>query len=811
MFKNYLIVALRNIKRNNIFSIINICGLAIGLAISSMILMYVVNELTYDRFHENQENIYRVTSILEAQGNSFSGPITMAPLAPKLEADYPEVKHAARMSSERNPVVEYEDKLLHQSNVYYADPSFFDIFTINFIKGDPEKCFENPFSLVLTPETAEKYFGDDNPIGKILTFNSDNEYTVTGIVEKLPSNSHINFDMLGSFSTLYSLNGKEMMDIWLRNSYITYVELQDGVIKEQFEPKLQEIIKENVESHPLAIQYGFKGELKLQPLKDIHLRSHFSFDDDNSQDNSFIYIFSAVAIFILLIACINFMNLSTARSASRAKEVGMRKIIGAERGRLVRQFLGESILMSILGLLIALALIEFLLPVFNKLINVSLEYNIIKNWQISLGLISISILVGLISGIYPAFFLSAFKPIRVLKGTFRAGTGNKIFRDILVVFQFVISIALIICTVTMLNQLSYMKNKSLGFDKDHVVIVPLRGSGILSNMEVFKSNVLALENVISASLASNYPGDGSSNETLVNFEGFKNEKPQVMKFEEADYDYFSTLGIEFVQGRNFSPDMQTDDKTFIINEALAQHLGWDDAVGKEIYWTDIENPDAALDENSLIDKTFKVLGVIKNYHFESLHDFIRPVIIRLQDTQVNELILKIGPDNISKTIASIKEEWSKLSPNRPFNYHFLDDKLAGQYMTEQRLSSIIIYLTFIAVFIACLGLFGLSTFIAEQQRKEVGIRKVLGASSSAITVKLSRELTQWIIIANVIAWPVAYFVMKKWLETFAYRNPIHVGVFILSGLIALFIALLTVSYQTIKAANTNPADVMKYE
>ena len=811
MFKNYFIVALRNIKRSKVFSIINICGLAIGLAVSSMILMYVVNELTYDRFHENQENIYRVTAILEAQGNKLTGPITMAPLAPKLNAEYPDVKHAARMSSQNRPVVEYEDKQLYQNNVYYVDPQFFDIFTIKFLKGDPEKSLEDPFSLVLTQETAEKYFGDDNPIGKVLTFNSSNEYTVTGIVEKMPSNSHLSFEMLGSFSTLYSLNGPEMMEIWLMNSYTTYVELQDGVTKEQFEPKLREIIKENVETHPIAIQYGFKGDLKLQPLKDIHLRSHFTFDDDNSRDTAFIYIYSAVALFILLIACINFMNLSTARSASRAREVGMRKVIGAERGRLIRQFLGESVLMSFLGLLIALALIEFLLPIFSKLVNVSLVYNIFKNWQISLGLLSISVIVGLIAGIYPAFFLSSFKPVKVLKGTLKAGSGSKIFRDVLVVFQFVISIALIICTLTMLNQLSYMKNKPLGFDKYQIVIVPLRGSDIRSNKEVFKSKILALENVKSASLASNYPGDRGSMELLMNFEGFEDEKPQVMKIEEVDYDYFSTLGIEFVQGRNFSEEMQTDDEAFVINEALATKLGWEDAVGKEVYWTDVENPNAPLDENTMVEKTYKVIGVIKNYHFEPLRNLIRPVLIQLQNTQVSELVVKISPKNITKTISSIREEWSGLSPNRPFNYHFLDDRLAEQYINEQRQSQTIIYLTIIAIFIACLGLFGLSTFIAEQRRKEIGIRKVLGASAKSISVKLSRELTQWIIIANVIAWPAAYFAMKNWLQNFAYKTPIHFGIFIIAGLGAILIALFTISYHTLKAATTNPADVMKYE
>ena len=467
--------------------------------------------------------------------------------------------------------------------------------------------------------------------------------------------------------------------------------------------------------------------------------------------------------------------------------------------------------MSFLGLLIALALIEFLLPIFSKLVNVSLVYNIFQNWRISLGLLSISVIVGLIAGIYPAFFLSSFKPVKVLKGTLKAGSGSKIFRDVLVVFQFVISIALIICTLTMLNQLSYMKNKPLGFDKYQIVIVPLRGSDIRSNKEVFKSKILALENVKSASLASNYPGDRGSMELLMNFEGFEDEKPQVMKIEEVDYDYFSTLGIEFVQGRNFSEEMQTDDEAFVINEALATKLGWEDAVGKEVYWTDVENPNAPLDENTMVEKTYKVIGVIKNYHFEPLRNLIRPVLIQLQNTQVSELVVKISPKNITKTISSIREEWSGLSPNRPFNYHFLDDRLAEQYINEQRQSQTIIYLTIIAIFIACLGLFGLSTFIAEQRRKEIGIRKVLGASAKSISVKLSRELTQWIIIANVIAWPAAYFAMKNWLQNFAYKTPIHFGIFIIAGLGAILIALFTISYHTLKAATTNPADVMKYE
>jgi len=449
--------------------------------------MYVVNELTYDRFHENYENIYRVTMDLEAMGNKLSGPITMAPLAPLLNEEYPDIKHAARMSQEKHPIITYDNKLYEQTGLYYADPEFFDIFTINFLQGDPEICFENPFSLILTQETAQKYFGSENPIGETFEFNNGNTYTVTGVVEKMPSNSHISFDMLGPFSTLYKLNGEQMMSIWLMNSYITYVELQDGITPEDMAPKFAEIIKEHAESHPIAIQYGMKATLDLQPLKDIHLHSHFTFSDDSSRDTAFIYIYSAVALFILLIACINFMNLSTARSASRAREVGMRKVIGAERSRLIRQFLGESILLSFLGLLFALVLIEFLLPVFNTLINVNLEYNIFHNWQISLGLLAISLFVGCVAGIYPAFFLSSFKPVKVLKGTLKAGTGSRVFRDVLVVFQFVISITLIICTLTMLHQISFMKNKPLGFDKDQVVVVPLRGSDIRSNMDAFKS------------------------------------------------------------------------------------------------------------------------------------------------------------------------------------------------------------------------------------------------------------------------------------------------------------------------------------
>lgn len=811
MFKNYVIIAFRNIKRNKIFSFINITGLALGLAISSMILMYVVNELTYDRFHENHENIYRVTMDLEAMGNKLSGPITMAPLAPLLNEEYPDIKHAARMSQENHPIITYNNKLYEQTGLYYADPEFFDIFTVNFLQGDPEICFENPFSLVITEETAMKYFGDQDPIGSTFEFNNGNTYTITGVVEKMPSNSHISFDMLSPFSALYKLNGEQMMSIWLMNSYITYVELQDGVTPKDMAPKFAEIIQEHTANHPIAIQYGMKATMDLQPLKDIHLHSHFTFEDDNSRDTAFIYIYSAVALFILIIACINFMNLSTARSASRAREVGMRKVIGAERSRLIRQFLGESIFMSLLGLLIALALIEFLLPVFNSLINVNLTYNIFSNWQISLGLLGISLFVGCIAGIYPAFFLSSFRPVKVLKGTLKAGTGSRIFRDILVVFQFVISIALIICTFTMLHQISYMKNKPLGFNKDHILIVPLRGSDIRSNMDVFKSNVVSLEGVQSASLSSNYPGDTGDMEFIFNFEGFEDQKPQIMKYEEVDYDYFETLGIDFIQGRNFSEDFSTDSETFVINQALATQLGWDDAIGKEVYWTDVENPKAGLDDNTMVDKIFKIVGVIKNYHFESLHDMIRPVLIRLGDSNLSELVVKIRPEIISKTISAIEKEWNSLSPNRPFKYHFLDDRIAQQYLREQRQSKTIIYVTFIAVLIACLGLFGLSTFMVEQRRKEIGIRKVLGATVGGITYKLSRELTQWILIANVIAWPIAYFAMKNWLQGFAYRASMNIGLFILAGLSAIAVALMTISFYTIKAAHTNPAQVIKYE
>ncbi|MBN2018406.1 MAG: ABC transporter permease [Candidatus Cloacimonetes bacterium] len=811
MLKNYFIVAIRNLKRSKIFSFINITGLALGLAISSMILMYVVNELTYDRFNENYENIYRVTMDLEAMGNKISGPITMAPLAPYLNEEYPDIKHAARMSQENHPIITYDNKLYEQTGLYYADPELFDIFTIKFLKGDPETCFENPFSVIITEETAKKYFGDENPIGKVFTFNNSNEYTVTGVVEEMSSNSHLSFEMLASFSTMYKLRGEEMMNIWLMNSYTTYVELQDGITPDDIAPKFREIIKEKAESHPIAIQYGMKAELLLQPLKDIHLHSHFTFDDDNSGDTAFIYIYSAVALFILLIACINFMNLSTARSASRAREVGMRKVIGAERSRLIRQFLGESIFMSLLGLIIALVLIEFLLPVFNTLINVKLTYSIVKNWQISFGLLGISLVVGCVAGIYPAFFLSSFKPVKVLKGTLKAGSGNRIFRDVLVVFQFVISIALIICTFTMLHQISYMKNKPLGFNKDHILIVPLRGSDIRSNMDVFKANVLAIEGVQSASLSSNYPGDTGDMEYLFSFEGLEDQQPMIMKYEEVDYDYFNTLGIEFVEGRNFSEDMQTDDEAFIVNQALVTQLGYDQPIGKEVYWSTVEDPNAGLDENTMVDLTYKIIGVINNYHFESLHDMIRPVLIHLGGSEMNELVVKVRPENMSKTISAIEKEWGSLSPNRPFTYHFLDDRIAQQYIREQRQSKTIIYVTFIAVLIACLGLFGLSTFIAEQRRKEVGIRKVLGATVGNITLKLSRELTQWTLIANVIAWPVAYFAMSKWLQGFAYRAPINIGLFILAGVSAIAVALLTISFYTIRAAHTNPAEVIKYE
>jgi putative ABC transport system permease protein len=799
MFKNYLKTAIRNLWKKKSFSLINIVGLALGIAVSLLMLLYVFNELTYDRFNKNSDNIYRIALNLEAQGLSMSIPGSPAPFGPALAEQYPEVLRIGRLRSTGGRIISYEDKIFDESRIYYADPGIFDIFTITVLRGDEKTFLEAPFSVVLTEEMAEKYFGSEEALGKTLRWNDEDVYTVTGLVKKMPENSHFKFNMLASLSSLGGTFDDPMS--WMGFNFTTYLLLQDSVSLDGLDQKYYTFLMDNM---PEQIkQLDVKMELFLQALKSIHLHSHLEGEMEPVGNVAYIWILTTIAFFILLIACINFMNLSTAQSARRAKEVGMRKVLGANRRKLISQFLGESLLLGLFSLFFALLLVRALLPVFNKLVLKELTFNPLQNWWMLTGILMITLVVGLLSGAYPALFLSSFMPMDVFRSRFKAGKGHRFFRNGLVTFQYVVSIALICCTFFVFSQLRYVKHYALGFDKEQVLVMSLRGQ-LSSQAETFKAEILRLSGVSRASCSSTLPAFGRS-ETYFAFEGYNQEQPQVLPYVEADEDHLDTLGIELAAGRNFSSEYPSDKKAVLLNETLVRQIGWEDPIGKVVNMTDIVEED-----QSFIQVPYTVIGVIKDFHFDSLREKIRGYVIKMPG-QVGRIAVKIRPESIAETIRSIEEIWKRMNPAYPFDYSFLDEAFDRQYRSEQRIGNIFFAFSLIAIFVACLGLFGLASFTTEQRTKEIGIRKVLGASVPNVVALLSKDFTKWVILANLIAWPIAYYAMLTWLKNFAYRISLGVWVFVLSGLIALGIALLTVSVKSLKAATSNPIDSLRYE
>lgn len=797
MIKNYFKTALRNLWRKKSFSAINIIGLAIGMSVSILMLLFVLNEVTYDRFNENSENIYRIALNINAHGRILNIPSIPAPMGPALVDNFPEVSHFGRLRSKGGALISYEDKQIEESRISYADSGIFDIFSIEVVRGDPKTFLEAPFNLVITEEMAEKYFGSEDPINNVLKFDNEDVYTVSGVVKKMPENSHFKFNMLISLTTLNRT--RDSLDSWMGFNFKTYFELQKNASSEGLSDKFYTLLMDN---QPEQIkQLGIEIDLYLQPLTSIHLHSHTEGELEPGGNVAYIWIMTTIAIFVLLIVCINFMNLSTAQSVHRAKEVGMRKVMGAQRGKLISQFLGETMFLSFLSFILSLILIQVLLPIFNQMSQKELGFNPFQNWVITLGLIGITLLVGLIAGTYPAFFLSSYSPLDVFRSQFKAGRGHRFFRNGLVTFQYVISIALICCTFIVFFQMRFVKKYDLGFDNNQVMVIHYRGQ-MGNQREVFKSKILEIPGVLKASNSQTVPGIGS-NETFFSFEGFNQGEPKVYPYTEADEDYQETLGMELAAGRFFSKEFSGDSKTAVLNETLVKELGWDEPIGKIVRMTD------------MVDGEFKeipytVIGVVKDFHFESLREKIRGYVIKLSSGG-SRLSVKVSPENISGTIRSLENIWNEMSPAYPFEYSFLDERFESIYRAEQRVGKIFLSFTLITIFVACLGLFGLASFTAEQRTKEIGIRKVLGASVPNIVLLLSRQFTKWVLLANVIAWPVAFFTMRTWLQSFAYRIDMGIWIFILSGVIALGMALLAVSMKAVKAATANPVQSLRYE
>ena len=810
MLRNYLTVAFRNLWKHKFYSIINILGLAIGLACFLFILIFVKDELSYDQYHAKADRTYRVNFDGYAFEQDLNFAVVGAPLGPTVLEEFPEIEQQCRFRERGDYSVKYEDQSYREENWVFADSTLFDVFSFNLIKGDPKKVLAEPSTIVLTEEIAQKYFGEEDPIGKSLTVNNDDLYRVTGIMEAMPKNTHFNFDMIASLSTL----DESREPYWLSNNFQTYVVLKEGTDPKIVDEKLSSLERSYVgpelekymgKPYDDFLTAGNYIKFSLIPMTKIHLHSDQREELGATGDIKYVYIFTFIGIFILLLACINFMNLSTARSATRAKEVGMRKVVGAGRAQLIFQFLSESVIISFLGFMIASSVLVVLLPYFNDLSGKELLISEVSTpalWGLMLALVFI---VGIAAGSYPAFYLSSFKPITVLKGRLMKKIGQKIsLRSVLVIFQFAITVGLIIGTIIISNQLNYIQNKKLGFKKDQILI--LSNYYMLdNNCQPFKDEILKHPLVINATMSGSLPTPSNRNSSAT-FLG-RNPDPahtHVLQLFRVDHEYIPTLEMEILDGRAFSRDFPSDSSAVILNESAVALYGLEEPLGKEISTFSGGSP-----EEPEID-TRRVIGVVKNFHFESLRSKIGPLAIFLGNSRGN-LSIKIKTDNIPQIISDLNKQWNEMAPGQPFDYSFMDEDFASVYEAEDRIGQIFSVFTFLAIFIACLGLLGLATFIAEQRTKEVGIRKVIGASIPRIFVMLTAEIMKWVLIGNLIALPLAYYFMKQWLEGFAY--PVDIGwvTFVSALFISLLVALVTVSYQAIRAALMNPVRALRYE
>ncbi len=807
MFLNYLKIALRNLRKNKGYSFINIFGLAVGIAGCIVILIYIQNELSYDKYNENYDRIYRVHLSARISNNELEPATSCAPCGPTYVQQIPEVENFTRIRNYGFPVIRYGDKAFSEEKFYWVDSSFFKVFTVHFLKGNPETALREPMSVVITKSIANKYFGNENPIGKILNSDKRRDYQITGVIEDFPVNSSFHPEFLGSLSS-YNVDADQT---WLSNNYYTYILVRKGTNPEELGKKIYDVSKQYIgpqlvqvlgATYDQMIEGGSRYNFVIQPLSDIHLKSHLSNEIEPNGDITYVYIFSIIAFAILLIACINFTNLSTARSSGRAKEVGIRKTLGSNQASLIRQFLIETMLMSFLAMLLALLLVELFLPTFNTIANKQLSLNIFNNFYTIPMLIIFVVVVGLVAGIYPAFVLSSLTPVKVLRGKLQRSSTKSVLRNFLVILQFSISIILIVGTFIIASQLNYIQNKKLGFNRDQILIVK-KTDDIGKYIRSFKYDLSQIATITTVSNSSSIPG-GNFGDTAFRKEGAGPDEVHDIKVMFTDYDFIYTYQIKMKEGRFFSKDFANDTMAVVINEAAAKSIGLKNPVGK--YLIRLGNTPETGDK-------YKIIGVTNDFNFESLHQKIEPLIIGLfRPVDFGRFVsLRFAPSDASRTIKQVSSVWHKYAGSQAFEYSFFNDDFAKLYASEQRTGQLFTIFSVLAIFIACLGLLGLAAYTAEQRTKEIGIRKVLGASVPEIIVMLTREFTKWVLIANIIALPVAYFFMKGWLENFAYRISFNIWVFILAGLSALLIAVLTVSYQAVKAAVANPVESLKYE
>lgn len=787
MITNYIITAIRNFSRNRFFSVINLLGLSIGITASLLITLYIYNEFNYDKFHDKSDRIYRLDVVFKQQGSETTGMHSTAAMGPDLKREFPEIENMARLSTPKDAYLSYKEKSYSVKGITYADSSFFEVFSFKLNQGEPSKALSEPYSIVLSESTALKIFGDEDPLGNMLKMNNGNTFVVRGIVEDPPANSTIQYGALISFSTLYTYN-----NIYLSwdggYGYITYLLLKENTSPEQVYEHLSPFLEDRINEKYRKV--GVELDLLFEPLMDLHL---FSKATGEGSSLSKLMTFSAVAFLILLIACVNFMNLSTARSAKRAKEAGVRKVLGGTKSSLRWQFLSEALMMSFLATVLALILVEILQPLFNNLIGKQLNLYDSENIVLLVFLFFLTIIIGLISGSYPAFYLSVVKPVKVLKGGWFSPRGKTLFRNVLVVFQFFITIVLIISTIVIYKQIGYLKNADLGFEKDQIIYLPLLSSDAKNNTTVLKNEFSSLPFVNNVGASSAMPGWNFTRNGYFP-EGY--EEPVMINVVDVDEDFLRTMGVDIIQGTGFSASSEFDDDQYLVNTALAKEFGWKEPLGKEIRRGG----------------SHKIIGVVEDFNFAPLYIKVLPLIITNKPWDgFNYLAINMKMDDPEEHLKQLENKWKQTIPGEPFVYQFLDQQLETVYRNEKNFGKLFLYFSVLAIFIACLGLLGLAAYMVEQRTREIGIRKVFGASEFSVVRLLSWDFSKLVLLANALAWPVAWYFMNNWIARFAYQTKLSPWIFVASGLIAFIIAFITVFYQSSKAANTNPAEVMKYE
>ncbi len=801
MIRNYFMVAMRNLIRERGYSLINIFGLAFGLAAALLIFIWVFDEYSYDRFHENIDRLYRVEQDQDYDGEAYHVNVTPYPAGEGFELEIPEIERCVRSARTGNLLVKYKDQSFYEGGISAVDSTIFSVFTFPLKKGNPKTALNQPFSIVISEEIAEKYFGNEDPLGKTLILDNRFDFQVTGVLDKIPNNSSFSPDILVPFTFTQDLGNYS--DHWAANSIITFALLKENTDPEPVNKKLTDVVRSHIDFNEID---GFTEEdyithFMLAPLKKLHLHAYFGFGHPPGQIQNVI-IFITIGIFILIIAGINYMNLSTARSSKRAKEIGLRKVVGANPKSLILQFLGESIITTLISAVIAVGVTLLLMNQFNQLSGKELERSFLFSWEFLVGLVGIMFFTAILAGAYPALFLSRFVPVKVLKGSIGSGSQRAWLRKILVVVQFTLSIFLITGTMLVYKQMNHMQAMKLGFDKENILYLRMYGN-INESYNVLSEKFREYSEVRNVTASSHLPSNIGSNSGGIDWEGKDPELSPLVSMSMIDYDYVETMGIPIVLGRSinrkFPSDMSTDSTgSFLINEELARIMGIEDPLGIRFSFMGIQNG--------------RIVGVMKDFHFHSMRSEIEPLAVLAGVNQwTNYIILRIKPGDIPNTISNLEERWNEVLPDYPFDYHFLDEVFDDMYRSEMRMGRLLKYFALISVFIALLGLFGLAAYMAESRTREISIRKVLGASMTKVVYLMTSEFVRLVLVAIFLGIPLSWYFLKKWLQDYAYPTNLSWWIFGIAALFSILVATITVSIQSVKAASQNPAHNLRQE